>query len=273
MEVAAQDHRHLSVDLHNALGANQFFLVYQPTFDLASNALVGVEALLRWRHPVRGVVQPSEFIPALEASGQIIAVGAWVLDAACRQGVIWHAEGHRFSVAVNVAAPQLARDRIIDDVKGALDRSGFDPTMLILEMTETALMSDVEEAITRLKILKGFGVRLAVDDFGTGYSSLAYLREFPIDVLKIDRSFISEICASAESGALVQMLVQLGKSLDLEILAEGIESEVQRRWLQDQEVDTGQGFLFSRPLEAKSIDRLLDNLGMSYAVLKPKTAE
>jgi EAL domain-containing protein (putative c-di-GMP-specific phosphodiesterase class I) len=177
-----------------------------------------------------------------------------VLDTACRQGAVWQAEGHRFTIAVNVAAPQLARDRIFDDVQRALGRSGFDPTMLILEMTETALMSNVDEAIARFRILRAFGVRLAVDDFGTGYSSLAYLREFPIDVLKIDRSFVSEIGASEESSALVEMLVQLGKSLGLEIVAEGIEDDIQRLWLLSQGVDTGQGFLFSRPLEVGAVN-------------------
>jgi EAL domain-containing protein (putative c-di-GMP-specific phosphodiesterase class I) len=137
----------MAVDLHNALGANQFVLVYQPTIDLQTNAFTGVEALLRWRHPDRGVVLPDEFIPALEASGLIVPVGAWVLDEACRQGAIWHTRGHRFTVSVNVSRNQLERYQIVDDVHNALTASGFDPSSLILELTETTLMNDVEETI------------------------------------------------------------------------------------------------------------------------------
>ena len=258
MQAAAQDRRHMAVDLHNALGANQFFLVYQPTIDLQTNAFTGVEALLRWRHPDRGVVLPDEFIPALEASGLIVPVGAWVLDEACRQGAIWHTRGHRFTVSVNVSRNQLERYQIVDDVHNALTASGFDPSSLILELTETTLMNDVEETIARLGLLKALGVRLAVDDFGTGYSSLAYLRRFPIDVLKIDRAFVSGITDSLESAALVHTLVKLGKILQLETIAEGIEDDDQRTCLQAEKVDVGQGFFFSRPLDADAIDKFLE---------------
>ena len=263
MQDAVQLHRQLEVDLHGALEADQFFLVYQPTVDLQTNAFTGVEALLRWQHPERGVVQPDDFIPALEASGLIVPVGAWVLHEACRQGAIWHDRGHRFSVSVNVSAKQLERPRIVDDVRSSLSASGFDPAMLILELTETTLMKDVDETIARLGLLKALGVRLAVDDFGTGYSSLAYLRQFPIDVLKIDRSFVSGIARSAESAALVHTLVQLGKTLDLETIAEGVEDDDQRIRLQAESVDTGQGYLFSRPLDVTAVDRFLETTSAS----------
>ncbi|MCU1492270.1 MAG: diguanylate cyclase/phosphodiesterase with sensor(s), partial [Acidimicrobiaceae bacterium] len=213
MQAAVDDHRYLDEDLHGALAENQFYLLYQPTIDLQTNTFTGVEALLRWKHPDRGVVQPDEFIPALEASGLIVSVGAWVLEEACRQGAVWQAAGHRFSVSVNVSSRQLDRDRIFDDVQSALTVSGFDPALLVLEVAETALMEDVEAAIVRLGSLKSLGVRIAIDDFGTGYSSIAYLRRLPIDVLKIDRSFVSSIADSAESAALVRTLVQLGKVL------------------------------------------------------------
>jgi diguanylate cyclase (GGDEF)-like protein len=261
MQAADQYQRRLEVDLRRALQADQFFLLYQPTIDLQTNAFTGVEALLRWQHPERGVVQPDDFIPALEASGLIVPVGAWVLETACRQGVAWHARGYRFTVSVNVSAKQLERDRIVDDVRNALSASGFDPTMLILELTETTLMNDVEETIGRLGLLKALGVRLAVDDFGTGYSSLAYLRRFPIDVLKIDRAFVSELMHSTEGAALVHTLVQLGKILDLETIAEGIEDDDQLLRLQAEKVDTGQGFLFSRPLDVEGVDRVLGEYG------------
>ncbi len=257
MQASVDDHRHLEVDLHHALENDEFFLLYQPTVDLRSGDLSGVEALIRWRHTQRGVVRPDEFIPALESSGLIVPVGKWVLETACRQGARWHQLGHPVTVSVNVSAVQLERDRIIDDVIGALESSGLDPAALILELTETALMHDVQATLTRLTILKAIGVGLAIDDFGTGYSSLAYLRQFPIDVLKIDQSFIAGIADSSESSAIVHTLVQLGKVLELTTIAEGIETEDQLVRLAAEEVDLGQGYLFARPLEAAAVDRLL----------------
>jgi diguanylate cyclase (GGDEF)-like protein len=258
---SVDDHRSLDVDLHRALGAEQFFLLYQPTFDLSSGTFTGVEALLRWRHPIRGVVQPDDIIPALEASGLIVPVGQWVLETACRQGATWHGRGHRFVVSVNVAAKQLQRDRIVDDVYRALSTSGFDAGSLVLELTESALMQDVDTTVTRLKMLKAIGVRLAIDDFGTGFSSLAYLQQFPIDILKIDRSFVSGIGDAEKSAAIVRTFVQLGRALGLEVIAEGIETDVQRRQLEAADVDTGQGFLLARPLEAGAVDQLLLDSG------------
>jgi EAL domain-containing protein (putative c-di-GMP-specific phosphodiesterase class I) len=239
------------------LASDQFFLLYQPTIDLSTGAFTGVEALLRWRHPTRGVVQPDDFIPALESSGLIVPVGQWVLETACRQGARWQKQGHRFVMSVNVAAKQLQRDRIVDSVYGALSASGFDADMLVLELTESALMQDVDATVTRLQMLKAVGVRLAIDDFGTGFSSLAYLQQFPIDILKIDRSFISGIGDADKSAAIIHTFVQLGKALGLEVIAEGIETDVQRNQLEAAKVDTGQGFLFARPLEAEAIDELL----------------
>ena len=263
MQAAVDDHRHLEMALDRALEAEQFFLVYQPTVDLSSGAFNGVEALLRWRHPERGVVQPDDFIPALEASGLIIPVGAWVLHDACRQGAEWIRQGYRFTVSVNVSGKQLEEDRLISDVEEALLMSGFEPGLLILELTETALMHDATASAVRLEMLKALGVRIAIDDFGTGYSSLGYLRQFPIDVLKIDRSFVSGIGDSAESAALVHTLVQLGKVLGIETVAEGVETSDQRSRLEDEQVDIGQGFLFARPLEVKDVDRLLkDSAGV-----------
>jgi diguanylate cyclase (GGDEF)-like protein len=255
MRAAARDRLVLATDLHGALEAGQFFLLYQPTIDLKTNAFTGVEALLCWRHPDRGVVQPDDFIPALETSGLIVPVGAWVLEEACRQGATWHAQGHRFMVSVNVSGKQVELDRFISDVEVALALSGFDPAMLILELTETTLVNDVAGA--RLVLLKALGVRLAVDDFGAGFSSLSYLRKLPIDILKIDRSFVAGMAESAASAALVHTLVQLGKVLNLETIAEGIERDDQRWRLQAENVDTGQGFLFSRPLDVVGLNRFL----------------
>jgi EAL domain-containing protein (putative c-di-GMP-specific phosphodiesterase class I) len=158
-----------------------------------------------------------------------------------------------------VAAKQLQRDRIVDDVYGALSSSGFDPNLLVLELTESALMQDVSMTVTRLKLLKALGVRLAIDDFGTGFSSLAYLQQFPIDILKIDRSFVSGIAETTKSAAIIRTFVQLGKALVLEVIAEGIENDDQRAQLAAENVNTGQGFLFARPLDVESVDRLLED--------------
>ncbi len=257
MREAVDDHRNVELDLHRALEGDQYFLQYQPTVDLSTGIINGAEALLRWRHPDRGVVLPNDFIPVLESTRLIVAVGQWVLQEACRQGAEWHRQGHQIRVSVNISGVQLERDRIIDDVHGALATNDFDPSMLILELTETTLMHDVEATLGRLNLLKALGVRLAIDDFGTGYSSLAYLRQFPIDVLKIDQTFVSGLSDSEESAAIVHTLVQLGKVLGLETVAEGIESHDQRIRLQTERVNVGQGYLFARPLDAEGINRLL----------------
>src|SRR5581483_8791521 len=223
MHTVAQDRLTLEMDLGDALGGDQLFLVYQPTFDLESERAVGVEALLRWRHPSRGVIRPDLFIPIAEDSGLIIPIGRWVLEQACAQAARWRAHGHGIGMSVNVSGRQLDRDTLIEDVRTALEHSGLDPAALTLEITETTLMRDAEGATERLAALKALGVRIAIDDFGTGYSSLAYLRQFPVDALKIDRSFISGVARSEQSAALIHTLVRLGKSLKLETLAEGIE--------------------------------------------------
>jgi len=259
MHTAAHDRLALEMDLAEALHNDELFLLYQPTFDLQSEAVIGVEALIRWRHPTRGVLPPLTFIPIAEESGQIVPIGRWVLRSACEQAAAWHRQGHRIGVAVNVSAHQLDHDELIEDVRQALADSGLDPAALTLEITETALMRDTIATARRLTALKELGVRIAIDDFGTGYSSLAYLRQFPVDALKIDRSFISGIAASKESAALIHTLVQLGKTLHLETLAEGIEEQTQLRALQRQHCDHGQGFLFARPLDVAAIEEFLDS--------------
>jgi EAL domain-containing protein (putative c-di-GMP-specific phosphodiesterase class I) len=270
MKRSFADLRHIESDLQHALERNEFFLLYQPTVDLASGTFNGVEALLRWRHPEKGVVLPDEFIPALESSGLIVPVGGWVLREACRQGALWNRRGHTLKMSVNISAVQLERDRIIDDINNALGESGLHPDMLVLELTETTLMHNVEETLTRLTLVKALGVTLAIDDFGTGYSSLAYLRQFPIDVLKIDQSFVAGIADSKESAAIVHTLVQLGKVLGLETVAEGIESDDQRRRLRAEDVNVGQGFLFARPLSVEAVDQLLDTAMVNGAMARPR---
>jgi diguanylate cyclase (GGDEF)-like protein len=257
MQTTSQDRLTLEMDLAEALEDEELFLLYQPTFDLKTEAVTGVEALLRWEHPSRGTIQPDVFIPIAEESGLIIPIGRWVLQEACRQAASWHAAGHRLGVAVNVSARQLESDELIDDVRGALEDSQIEPETLTIEITETTIMRDATATAERLKALKRLGVRIAIDDFGTGYSSLAYLRQFPADALKIDRSFISEIASSPQSTALIQTLVHLGQTLNLETLAEGIEEQAQLETLQREQCDHGQGFLFSRPLDVEALEKFL----------------
>jgi diguanylate cyclase (GGDEF)-like protein len=267
MQVTAQGHRELRMDLDRALAADQFFLLYQPIVDLETGQISGIEALIRWRHPTHGIIAPDTFIPLAEETGLIVPIGRWVLDTACAQGAAWNRQGHRLGIAVNVSARELETGSLVHNVQTALQSTGLNPDSLTLEITETALMRDPEAAAQRLRALKSLGVRIALDDFGTGYSSLAYLRQFPVDALKIDRSFISGIAASHESrDALIHTLVQLGKTLGIQTLGEGIEDKAQLRGLQSEECDLGQGFLFARPLDAAAIEILLNNADAAQAV-------
>jgi len=257
MHTAVQDHHLLEMDLRDALTRDQYRLVYQPIFNLVGGQTTGFEALLRWDHPERGLVLPEAFVPVLEDSGMIIEVGRWVLGEACRQGALWHALGHRVGVSVNVSARQLETDQLIDDVRTALESSGFKASSLTLEITETAIMKSLESAVSRLNALRLTGVRIAIDDFGTGYSSLNYLQQLPVDTLKIDRSFIAAMADSSESGTLIRTLVQLGKTLGLETVAEGIEKSEQYFRLEQEHCDSGQGFLYAHPLEVDAVEEFL----------------
>ncbi len=257
MHDAVQDRMALELDLHEALGKEEFFLAYQPTFDLQDLHPTAVEALVRWKHPVRGVVQPGDFIPLLEETGLIVEVGRWVLREACRQGAAWRKAGHAIGMAANVSGRQLDSDEFVGHVTEALASSGLEPTALTLEITETTLMRNVEATARRLSEIKGLGVRIAIDDFGTGYSSLAHLQRFPVDALKIDRSFIARLTQNPEGETLIHTLVQLGKALSIETLAEGIEHEDELSLLQSEHCDSGQGFLFARPLEAPDAEAFL----------------
>jgi diguanylate cyclase (GGDEF)-like protein len=257
MQDAVEDRVNLEWELRGALERDELFLLYQPTFDLHTGTTTGVEALLRWNHPTRGVVSPMEFIPVAEETNLIIPIGRWVLDTASVQGAVWAAEGHPIRVAVNVSGRQLDRDAFVDEVSEALLSSGLDPDRLTLEITETTLMRDAGETQRRLHDLKALGVHLAIDDFGTGYSSMAYLQQFPVDAIKIDRSFIAGIAESNESHALIRTLIQLGKTLHLETLAEGIEDDGQLDELIREDCDTGQGFLYARPLTVEALSQFL----------------
>jgi diguanylate cyclase (GGDEF)-like protein/PAS domain S-box-containing protein len=267
MQSAAIDRLELRSDLDTALATGQFFLLYQPIVDLSGLGIGGVEALIRWRHPLRGTIPPDDFIPLLEESGAIIEVGRWVLIEACVQAAEWRRQGHPVAVSVNVSMRQLESDRLVDDVRDALRQSALDAASLTLEVTESTLMRDARATVDRLKELKGIGVKVAIDDFGTGYSSMAYLRQFPVDILKIDRSFVADMTGSSDAHALVHTLVELGRTLGLVTLAEGIETESQLEGLRRERCDAGQGYLFSRPVQPDAIDRLLaDDIAVARAL-------
>jgi diguanylate cyclase (GGDEF)-like protein len=258
MQTNSADRLELEADLRDALANDEFYLLYQPTFDLQTQVVTGVEALIRWAHPTRGVVAPDVFIPLAEQNAMIVPIGRWVLEQACQRAAAWHAAGHTIGMAVNVSARQLERDEFVEEVRDALADSDLPAEALTLEITETVLMRDATAAAGRLRALKALGVRIAIDDFGTGYSSLAYLRQFPVDALKIDRSFMSGIASSREAGALMHTLIQLGKALGLETLGEGIEEHAQLEQLKHEDCDSGQGFLFARPLDVEAVSHFLD---------------
>jgi EAL domain-containing protein (putative c-di-GMP-specific phosphodiesterase class I) len=257
MQATLQERLLLQSDLREALARDELFLLYQPILDLELERIVGVEALIRWRHPIRGIIAPDTFIPLAEETGLIIPIGRWVLAQACRQAASWHEQDHSIQISVNVSARQLDHDELVDDVRSALQGSGLKPTSLTLEITETALMRDAEVTGQLLAKLKALGVKIAIDDFGTGYSSLAYLRQFPVDILKIDRAFITGLADSADSRALVHTLIALGKTLGLQALAEGIEDQDQLEILKYEQCDLGQGFLFARPLTVEDFELYL----------------
>ena len=247
----------LELDLRAALERGELSVDYQPIYRLDDRSAVGVEALLRWHHPERGIVAPAQFIAAAESTGLIVPFGAWVLETACAQAHTWHERGQPLSVAVNISMLQLNDPGFADTVVAALATSRLDPAALTLEITESALMQHPERTAERLHELKALGLRIAVDDFGTGYSSLAYLQQLPVDQLKIDRMFTAGAGESADADALIRTLVRLGRSLRLETVAEGIEDERQLELLRREGCELGQGFLFSEPLAAAGIDRLL----------------
>lgn len=255
MHAAALDRLELRTDLELAVERNELRLRYQPVYALRSGELVGFEALLRWRHPTRGEVMPNDFIALAEETGLIVPIGNWVLEQSCRQTVAWtETTGRPIHISVNVSQRQLQEAAMIDWVRLALTSTGLDASQLILELTETGLMHDDE---TKLHAIKELGVHLALDDFGTGYSSLSYLSRFPIDILKIDQSFIAQIARDGAVPPLVRSIVQLGSSLKLFTVAEGVEDELQLSLLREMGVTYGQGYLLGRPMDAISASRLL----------------
>ena len=247
----------LENDLRKAVSEEQLVLYYQPQIDIATRNIFGVEALIRWRHPQRGLVPPVEFIPLAEERGLIVAISEWVLRTACAQAQAWHQSGLRkITVAVNMASPSFKQENLLQVVTDALEGSGLEAKYLELEVTESIMVHDMKTVLPTLKALKDIGIHLSIDDFGTGYSSLSYLQHFPIDALKIDQTFVSDIDENRGS-AIVQAIIAMSASLNLTVIAEGVETESQAKFLLENGCHKMQGYLFSRPLPVDEMTRLL----------------
>ena len=257
MRVAASERLSLKADLQTAVENGELEIHYQPIVRLTDGHVSSVEALVRWRHPERGLVAPLDFIPFAEESGLIVPIGRWVLREACRTAASWDGE-NKPSVSVNVSPVEFRHAGFVEELTQALAETGLAPERLVLEITESALVEDVEKVVERLAELKRLGVQLAIDDFGTGYSSLSYLKHFAIDVLKIDKAFVDSIAMGAEDSALARAVLKLGQSLNLKIVAEGVEQGVQADVLRSLGCPLAQGYLFSRPVQADALADLLD---------------
>jgi diguanylate cyclase (GGDEF)-like protein/PAS domain S-box-containing protein len=259
MHARLTENRLLEADLRSALGRNEFALHYQPKFKLQTGEITGVEALLRWTHPGRGMVSPAQFVPIAEECGLIVPIGRWVLLEACKQSRAWSDAGLGVvPVAINVAAAEFQDKDFLSGVRAVLIATGVEPENLELEMTESALMEDAESTLVVLGALKAMGVKLAIDDFGTGYSSFTYLRRFPVDALKLDQSFVQEISADPGDADIVSAMIDIGKSAKLRVIAEGVETRAQLKFLQRRGCGEGQGYYFSRPVVAEQARKLIE---------------
>jgi diguanylate cyclase (GGDEF)-like protein len=260
MSAPALDRMDLEMDLRSAISRHEFRLHYQPILRLDTGRITEVEALIRWQHEKRGLLQPDEFIGLTEETGLIVPIGQWVLSVACKQARAWQLEFPTelpLVMSVNLSAKQFQNPKLVEEIREALGESGLAPSCLKLEITESTVMQDAPVTLTKLNELKALGVRLAIDDFGTGYSSLGYLRRFPVDTLKIDRSFVKGLSPEGGDNAIVRAVVTVAKSLNMDVTAEGVETEGQLAELKALGCDRAQGFLFARPVTAERVAPLL----------------
>lgn len=261
MNQRARDQQTIETGIRLALERNEFVLHYQPKLDLRSGQVVGAEALIRWQKPGNGLVFPSAFIAVAEDSGLIVRLSKWVLAEACRQACIWQAAGMpKICMSVNISAIDFRQRDFVDGIAQILEQTGLEPALLELEITEGVLMQNIDATVTSLNRLKALGVRLAIDDFGTGYSSLSYLQRFPIDVLKIDQSFIRGLSSDSNAAALVSAIISLGRSLKLTIIAEGVETLEQLNFLEAHQCEEGQGYYFSKPVAPDAFVQYLESV-------------
>ena len=272
------DRLELETELGAALREGQLFLLYQPIYELASGEVTGVEALVRWQHPRKGLVSPERFIPVAEESGLIVPIGRWVLEEACHQAAAWGARGLQVGVSVNVSASQLSRRDFVDDVRHAVHESQIPPSRLTLEITETTLMRNVPAACGHLEAIRALGVRIAIDDFGTGYASISTLQRVPVNVLKVDTSFVAALSdgdehRNAQTRKLLKAILDVGQALSLTVIAEGIEQQSQASALLEMGCEIGQGYLMAMPDRARSIEHLLGAGAPEHTIGLPVRAE
>ena len=255
MTARAIERLSLEHDLRGAAQRGEIFIVYQPQIELATRRIIGAEVLMRWRHPAYGLITPARFIPIAEDSGLILVIGEWILGEACRQVRLWRDRGILdICVSVNVSAVQFRQGDFVRVVERALNESGISPNNLELELTESVVMQGIESTLQKLREVEALGVRVAIDDFGTGHSSLSYLRQFTVDRLKIDQSFVRDLPGNVDAAAIAAAIVAMGLSLGLRIIAEGVETEAQAEFLQSVLCKEGQGYLYARPMVADEFE-------------------
>ena len=263
MNVATIDRLTMENSLRKALEREEFLLYYQPRMDILTGKVIGAEALIRWNHPDKGLVYPNEFIPIAEETGFIIPIGEWVLKTACKQNKVWQKSGYshtRISVSLNLSGHQFNQESLIAIIEKALNNSVLEPQYLELEITESVIMKRGEATVAMLNKLKNMGLTISMDDFGTGYSSFSYLSQFPLDIIKIDRSFISNVTKSSKDAAIVKAIIVMAHTLKLKVVAEGVETEQQLAFLREQGCDEMQGYLLSRPLSVEDFARFMTEI-------------
>jgi len=261
MNSTALERLNMENDLRKAITGNELSLLYQPRINISNGIIVGTEALIRWDHPEQGMISPASFIPLAEETGLIIPIGEWVIKTACRQNTDWHSKVSAYapvSISLNISGHQFSQGNLVNIMEKILEDTGLDPTCLELEITESVIMKNADATISLLHKLKDMGVKLSMDDFGTGYSSFNYLKRFPLDIIKIDRSFIKDITNSRRDATIVKAIIAMAHTLELKVVAEGVETEEQLGLLQDMECDEMQGFLLCRPLPAEHVHEFLE---------------